>query len=63
MADLYVEKEMIYRMQKSQQNIYKWKKEKHNMENSDNTREISERKIMIDMFKWRGEREEDRTKI
>ena len=33
------------------------------MENSDNTREISDRKIMIDMFKWRGEREEDRTKI
>lgn len=63
MADLDAEEEMIYRMQKCQQNIYKWKKEKHNMENSDNTREISDRKIMTDMFKQRGDREEDRSKI
>lgn len=40
----------------------KWKKEKHDMENTDNTREISDRKKMTNMFKWRGDREEDRVK-
>ena len=40
----------------------KWKKEKHDMENTDNTREISDRKKMTNMFKWRGDREEHRVK-
>lgn len=33
------------------------------MENTDNTREISDRRKMRNMFKWRGDREEDRSKI
>lgn len=32
------------------------------MENTDNTREISDRKKMTNMFKWRGDREEHRVK-
>lgn len=61
-VDLDVKQEMIYRIQKCQQNIYKWKKEKHNMENTDNTREISNRRKMRNMFKWRGEKKRTEVK-
>ena len=61
-VDLDVKQEMIYRIQKCQQNIYKWKKEKHNMENTDNTREISNRRKMRNMLKWRGEKKRTEVK-
>lgn len=37
-------------------NIYKWKKEKHNMENTDNTREISDGRKIETCFKCRRQK-------